>query len=373
MSDEQTDNALKRKVRAGQPAPDIAPMSMRKAFRLAVSKAGDKCNGLAMTLVGLKVQSVGLDSMLEELTNEGLYLLLAGPARNQGFVSFDTALVAGLIEMQTLGRVLPGAVAARVSTPTDATMNAPFVDDLLAEFEEALVGTPDWLWANGFRSASKLAGPRPLGLILEDVRFRLYRLSLDMANGTRTGELMLCFPAQARGTRSADGQDQVLAAPSWKELIRSSISEAKVAMHVVLDRQTLSLARIEAFTEGDVIEVSRSALSAARLETVYGQSLRTGRIGQINGNRAILLEGPSADVNARALDVPLASGRIAASDLTNSVVPKAMQADGAGPTEPPAPQAAPPVTATPDATPEDPTPGDTVFESAAEAELPEPT
>jgi len=164
MSDEQTDNALKRKVRAGQPAPDIAPMSMRKAFRLAVSKAGDKCNGLAMTLVGLKVQSVGLDAMLEELTNEGLYLLLAGPARNQGFVSFDTALVAGLIEMQTLGRVLPGAVAARVSTPTDATMNAPFVDDLLAEFEEALVGTPDWLWANGFRSASKLAGHVRLGL-----------------------------------------------------------------------------------------------------------------------------------------------------------------------------------------------------------------
>ena len=97
MSDEQTESVLKRMVRAGQPAPDIAPMSTRKAFRLAVLKAGDKCNGLVLTLVGLKEQRYALDAMLQDLSDAGLYILLSAPPQDQGFVCIDAALL-GLLQ-----------------------------------------------------------------------------------------------------------------------------------------------------------------------------------------------------------------------------------------------------------------------------------
>ena len=71
----------------------------------------------------------------------------------------------------------------------------------LQRLEAALGGDDDLIWAGGFRYASFLDDPRPLGLLLEDVDYRVLEAEVSLAQGAQDGGIVA--GAARRGARRA--------------------------------------------------------------------------------------------------------------------------------------------------------------------------
>ena len=79
-------------------------------------------------------------------------------------------------------------------------MVVDFLDATLSMIEETLVETEAVVWAGGFRYASYLDDPRPLGLLLEDMGYRLWQLEIGFGVGfERKGKLVWAVPVNGRG------------------------------------------------------------------------------------------------------------------------------------------------------------------------------
>jgi flagellar motor switch protein FliM len=103
--------------------------------------------------------------------------------------------------MQTMGRISPQPPVPRKPTRTDAAMVAGFVDSALQDLELSLASDADLIWAGGFRYASYLDDPRPLGLLLEDVPYRVLAAEVSLSRGAKAGQVLLALPAEGRGKR----------------------------------------------------------------------------------------------------------------------------------------------------------------------------
>ena len=94
-------------------------MSLARALRLTFARQADKMMDLSLSVIGL-TQSVQEGATLKDaLADDALLLMLEGTGGRDGLVTFSPDLVAGLIQQQTTGRVLPrrdGTVAGNSSS-----------------------------------------------------------------------------------------------------------------------------------------------------------------------------------------------------------------------------------------------------------------
>lgn len=314
---------------AAQAAAEGGPGADR-AFRLSLARAARDQLGLALEVPELHLSRVSLAEVLEMPPEQALLALLDGPGQGIGLMALSPPVLAALIEVQTLGRVLPQDAPPRRPTRTDAAMVAGLVDAALSAVDEALADHEDRVWAAGFRYAGFLEEPRPLGLLLEDAAHMALRAHVVLAGGIRAGSVLLVLPADGRGARPARPSgpaDPQAEGRAFAEALKTRVEGAAGVLDAAIDRISLPLSRILALQPGEVLVLPRAALDRISLEGIDGRRLAEGRLGQTRGMRAIRL-APSAGLGAEGPVATVVSGAFAPSPTAEPAAPVPLRAAG---------------------------------------------
>lgn len=321
MSSEERKSVIHRKAASAREDFDARAMSPSKALRLSLEKCGDRLFGLALTVGTLEQRRLSHAALKEETGDDNLILLLDGQGGARGAALFDLQFAQGLVEVQTMGRVRPGAAPERPLTGTDAAIAAPLVDAVLdgvdRKLEEAMPGhrTLD------FRFGDRVGDARGLLLALEAAEFELFRLTVDIGGGAKTGILTLILPAvvlarpEAGTGEAGEGADFDLG-----ELAM----QVPVTLDAVLDRVQLSLAEVCALKPGMRLPVNAAAIGRTDLVAASGHVAAQARLGQMNGMRAVRLNGAGGE------DAPQPAPGRAQAAPPQAEAPMAKQADGIG-------------------------------------------
>jgi flagellar motor switch protein FliM len=235
--------------------------------------------------------------LLELCPEHGLIAVLEGPAEGLGILVLSPPVLAGMIEVQMMGRVSSHPVMSRKPTRTDAAMVAGFIDRALEDLELALAEDADLVWAGGFRYASFLDDPRPLGLLLDDTPLRVLSAEVSLSNGAKSGPVLLALPADGRGPRPVRLAQQDPAAASeaaFAQALADQVMAAQSQLHAVLHRVTIPLSAVMGLKPGDLMPLPMAAIDRILVEGLDGRQLATGRLGQNRGMRAVRLVPASA-------------------------------------------------------------------------------
>lgn len=288
MSTRKPNAVLRQKAAVGREAFQARAMSPSKALRLALTKSADELFDLPLVVTGVKQTCVTLGSMLSGLSDETLLVMLDGPEGALGVMTLDIQILAGLIEMQTTGLVVAKEALKRPPTRTDAAMVAPLVDAFLTRFEENLVDEPDGYWVEGFRFGVRADDLRMLELTLEAPEYNVFRMNVDMFGGAKTGEIAIIMPVKALPPLEGE-----TAHPG--ETIGMQLGEVMMQVpteiNAVLHRLTLPLSAVSQLKVGQILEIPGECLADMRLETSPKKLLVETSLGQLNGFRAVRLNG----------------------------------------------------------------------------------
>lgn len=337
-----------RKIAAAAPASDPARIACEKALHTAFARAAERQMHLPLRMPALDELHLSGAEITEILPESALLLMLHGPQEGLGLMALSPAALAALIEMMTLGRVADHPPPARRPTRTDAAMVSGFTDMVLAECDSLFAATDDWRWTGGFRQGGHLPDPRPLGLMLEEPAYLVFRMSLafGLPRGpeaeVRTGEVLLALPAADHGRQplsrtvaaGRDGQDMPGEA-EWARGLERAILPAEAEVRAVLARVTLTLADVLRIEAGQSLALPGATLGTVRLEGADSGLICLGQLGQGQGRRALRL-GPSAD------EVPASGAAVGRGALLPATEPAGVAARDARPPAkaPPDPPAA---------------------------------
>jgi len=283
---------IRKKVAAGRSGPREGGPGADRAWRLALARAANDIIALPLDVARLSVHRRSLAELLELAPERALIAVLEGPAEGLGILMLSPPVLSAMIEMQTIGRVSSSAPPVRKPTRTDASMVADMIDRALQELETGLESDPDLTWAGGFRYASFLDDPRPLGLLLEEEYYRVIQAELRLGNGAKSGAAMLALPAEGRG-RAPQPPPTATPAPVAAALFAKALSDqvmrTEADLSAVLHRITVPLSFVMALKAGDLVPLPTAALDRIVLEGLDGRPLATGRLGQNRGMRAVRL------------------------------------------------------------------------------------
>ncbi|MFV2002692.1 MAG: FliM/FliN family flagellar motor switch protein, partial [Paracoccaceae bacterium] len=302
MSLDENISVLQRKVNARAPQPEPLGMSPAKALRLAVARACEEVAGMEASVSGFVQEKTTVDAIIAALGEPHLIFLTEGPDGAIGLALLNAQAMAAIIEQLTTGRVVPGRAEPREATRTDAVVVATVLDRLLEVFDDGLgrMQTPPPV--AGFRQAVSLPDGRAVKMALEEMPYRLFRLSLDFSHGAKTGELRLIFPFDLSDQGASDATLQA----RWRNQWHQALSQTQTDVEAVLHRFSLPLDEIESLRVGALIPVPASAVAAVSLEGGDGRCVATGKLGQCGGHRAVrIISGelaeapPTVDLSAQ--------------------------------------------------------------------------
>lgn len=279
---------LRRKAKIARDEQEARAMSPLRALRLATEKTADASFSLVLSVQGIERLLVDHAGLLKMVPDGVLLLLLDGPDGAVGVMTLDAATLAALIEMQTVGQVLARPLRERPLTRTDAAMAAPFVDGILHRMSQHLVDHPDTFWACGYRYGAMIDDRRSLGMALGAPDFHVFRLPLDIADGLRTGEVMLALPQRAAPVVKTNGADTGEISAQLQE----RVLDAPVRLDAILCRLSLPLSDFGRLAVGDVLPLPSDALREITIEAAGRQLVATGRLGKVDGMRALRLTNP---------------------------------------------------------------------------------
>ena len=296
MSAENRPSAMRLKAGAGRPPPEIGHVTAGKALRAAVAQAAQDVAALVAIAGNVEESRITLEPFTQALPEHALLALVEGPDSRFGLFALDPQLVAALIEVQTTGRVVPRPAEPRPATRTDAIMCADFIDRVL-ELTEARVAEAGLEVApalTGYRYAMPLSEPRAIAMTLDDMPYRLFRLSADLGHGAKSGSAMLLLPHEPPGQGTHGGRD----AAGFSSALEALVMDTRAELGGTLLRREMRLSEVMALTPGALIPVPRGALSRVLVEDVAGRVVAHGRLGQVNGHRAVrLMFGPIGEAD----------------------------------------------------------------------------
>jgi len=290
MTAQLAHDVLRRMVASPPPAPEDVPITSSRAMRLALTRAADKAHGLIINVEGLREETLPLDEMLSVLEPE---LMLVGMYDNGdllGLCALDLNFRAALLEVQTVGKILPVAPEARPATGTDARLSETFLITLLRHMAETTPRTPLDGWGQGLHPDGKVATTRAAGLILPERDYRVIRMSLDLQVADRQGELVMALPV----INTAPPPPPPEVAADWSEQFQRTINAAPARLVARLHTFKLPLHVAETLKVGQVLPLQGCTVSSVRLVAPDGTNVATARLGQSGGMRAVRVEkGPS--------------------------------------------------------------------------------
>lgn len=263
-------------------------MSPAKAMRRALSRTADVLWDLALVTHGVEIERLDQDGVTALLPPGDLLVLLDGPDGALGLAAVSREVMTGLTEVQTILQVTQMPVEDRPLTQTDAAMTAPLLDGALERFARYLDGHPVEPQFEGFRFGAMVEDARAASLLLDAPGYRVFRVSVDLALGRRKGELLFVFPDRPDAVSAAHASEaRGNAGPHEKKM-----TLLPVRMDAVLCRVSLPLQAAQALKPGDLIPLPGEVLDGLTLHAGAGDAIAGGRLGQMNGMRAVRLNWP---------------------------------------------------------------------------------
>jgi flagellar motor switch protein FliM len=266
-------------------------MSQAKALRLSLARAADTLFDLALTVATVEQRRATLAGIDEALNEDGLIVLLDGSDGARGALCLDQQMMAALIEVQTTGRVRKGAAQPRLATRTDAAMTAPLVDALMDGIDSEMGEEIADYQPRGFCFGDRVEDLRGLALTLEAEDYDHFRVTVDLANGAKTGCLDLLLPIRAAPPKRSTPSDRKTGEGAEMGEI---VLGAPVVLDAVLARITLPLREACAFEPGQTLTLDHETLKATRLLGAGGHLVAEARLGQVNGWCAVRLVSAAA-------------------------------------------------------------------------------
>lgn len=318
MADTNAKNLLRDLASAARRDQETRIMSPARALRLGLARAAAQLLELPLQVRDVTSADVSLDALADALPGDMLLVLLDGPDGARGAVGLDRALVASLIEVQTMGTVSSMEVSDRRLTPTDAAMMAPWLDAALEKVDVALAQNPPSLggkdhgWIVGYRFGAMAEDARALVLALDSPDFHLLRLKIDVALGRRTGDMVLLLPAAPPVETSGPASP---AAP------RETFLAVPAELRVIAARLSLPLDRAGALRPGDVVPLGTLMFDAAELRAVDGKLAGKARLGRLGEHWAVRFAGALPERPGDAVNAPPASPPMPSSPKMDELPP----------------------------------------------------
>ena len=273
------------------PSPEARPegMTLQKALSQAVKKAAESEVDLVIGTSNFQEARRALDPALEDMPLTGLHLVLEGRDGARGFIHISGALLQGIIQAQTLGFVTSDIDADRAPTGADSALCEGFLTEILTQFGEALANTPDHDWASGFKVTGGQTGPRQLGLLLDDIALRKLEIEVSLGESGVSGRFTVCLPI---AFPSQGGKDKKDNSDAFSQALQQSLADTKARLQVVMHRYATTLDGVSALEVGSVLPIPRSALTSAGIEATTGKCISQGKLGQLDGFRAVRVLSP---------------------------------------------------------------------------------
>ncbi len=305
MDNGQANTALRRKLEAGRTSVAASrQVTPAKALSTAFVQACDSRLGLVASVTSCSGRKATLAELLETIPEGGLLAVLEGPGEAQGLVVFDPPLLASVVEKLMTGRISDREPRPRRPTRTDAALSADLIDDVLRAFEAPLLGDPAARWSAGFGYSSFLDDPRPLGLMFEDIDYRVHTLVADLDGGRRSARMVLAVPAEGRGPVGRAEQDTdgggppsipepplEEGAPPWADALKAQVMRGCVPVDAILWRISLPISTLERLQPGEELPIPAAAIDETEVLAVDGSLVVLGRLGQSGGRRAVRIAG----------------------------------------------------------------------------------
>lgn len=290
---------LRRKLGAVRPDGDRGETGGR-AWRVAFARAARGAFGLELDASALRDDRRSLAELLDMMPDQALFAVLEGPQQGLGLLVLSPEMLASVIEVQTIGKVSGAPPLPRRPTRTDAAMTAGLVDASLCGLETALATSVDLRWTAGFRYASFLEDARPLGLLLDDVPYRVLVVDYAIAGGPRNGRVILALPAEGKGPRPAPAPMTTEAdeALDWSTAFNASVLGADVLLDAVIGKIRVPLAQAFTLAPGMELVLSDASVTGVSVLVPGGEIVAQGKLGQCRGMRAVRLTSVSAGAAA---------------------------------------------------------------------------
>ncbi|WP_424940477.1 FliM/FliN family flagellar motor switch protein [Aliiroseovarius sp. S253] len=287
MADPETLSVLQRKAGAGRPPSGISPLTATGALGNALQRAAQDVAKISTAMRSSVEGKAVLDAVLDELPEQALLCLVEGPDSGFGMVILDGALMVGLVEALTIGKVSNALVPGdRSPTRTDAAICADFVDRLLECFEAEVQDAQLEIAAQvtGYRYALPFMDPQLIPLTLENVMYRTYRAELDLAGGAKQGALTLILPFDPPAKTK---RDAAVEGGTTDATLADVAMTCQAELRAILHQVHLPVTDVAKLEVGMMIPVPAQALGHVDLLDPKGDIVTTCRLGQIHGQRAL--------------------------------------------------------------------------------------
>ena len=270
--------ALRQMVRRAPPArPDPGDAG---GLCRAAPRVMDRVARVPVALGAAVAEAMSRDELAAALPGTGLVLRLAASgAISDGLAWLAPDLFAAIVERRLTGTMRPAPPPGRPATPLDAV--------ICGEVVEALCAEPGVIDGAPLRPDGHLRDP-DLAVFLPDIPFRVIRLHLGLGrDGGRGGEIGLAIPDPPPEER-----------PAAMGLPRADLMGCRAELLVSLPPVVLPWARVAGLAPGDLLTLGEGAIDAARLTSIAGAPVASGRLGRLGDARALrvhpaLAAGPS--------------------------------------------------------------------------------
>lgn len=292
MSAAETTTLVQRTARTARDAQAARTMSLARALRLTAAKQADHLMGLPLSALSITRRAMSAEDVPSCFDAASLTLLMEGAGDQAAAAVLDPVLVTGLIQQQTMGKVMtpPEGGEARRHTATDAALCAPFIESLLVR-AAMLPDTPeDGALLQGYRFGVWAREPRQAQLALDASDYAVIEMTLDMAAGTRAGKLVLLLPEPKRVAAVVETGDDSVAEAISNATLAENVMGLTADLMIGLTRLKMPLQKVSDFKVGDVIDLNLASLAQALVIDGNSCVIAHGTLGQIDGLRAVQVE-----------------------------------------------------------------------------------
>lgn len=264
---------------------DDAVVSPTRMMRRAMARAADKSVGLSASVLGIAQDDSSAEELIENAPEDWIVLGLrdGNEAGLTGLFLIDPALRSALVEMQTMGNLLPASPEQRKVTGTDATLSVPFAINLLAELDDLGFGDDD-VRTDGY-DIGPIADIRTAGLVLTQGSYRFWRVTIQMGGTDSQGELMIALRTAVDAPVAPVDTNE-----NWSTAFQKSVVNAPADMEAVLTTLKLPISTIEDFEVGQVLPLAGTTVGSVTLVGPAGEAFAQARLGQVAGKRAVRIQ-----------------------------------------------------------------------------------
>lgn len=306
-------SVLAAKLRAARPGQGHLGTAEEQALRLSMARAGRRCLECDVMVTGTERAPLeGPADLAALLKPMALVAGLVSPEGDQGVVALDAMTIAAITGVRTTGHLPrdPKAIEDKPATAIQAALARPLMTFFLMGWHAALTASSD---RSGNHKTADLVADYRFGNAASSARTLLLAMppgemiSMTMTlefGGKITGRILMAFPVNRLEDPSAPASDpdrNAREAALWQNRFKGAVLESRAQIEAILHRTHLPWDEINAWKVGSLLPLPVQCLDQVTLQPRGMGKPLVGRLGQMQGARAVRLKAPDGAAGPIAL------------------------------------------------------------------------